>query len=209
MPEQYSREHAVSSVQELRALYGEPSQKSLSKELDHVSPLYQQFIEASPFMVIASVGPDGVDVSPRGDPAGFVRVVDAHTLMLPDRMGNNRADTLMNIVRDGRVSLLFLIPGIGETVRIIGSAQVVVDPHLLAQFVEQGKTPRSVVVIHVQLAYFQCQKAIARSSLWQAESHVPRDQVPSAGQMLQAVDSAFDGDNYDRTYARHMAQTIY
>ena len=213
MTERYRSEHIIQSTEQLRALYGEPSQKSLSKELDHVSPAYQRFIEAAPFAVLASIGPAGVDTSPRGDPAGFVRVVDAQTLMLPDRMGNNRADTLLNIVRDGRVSMLFLIPGIGETLRVIGAAEVVVDPQLLAQFVtsagQGSKTPRSVVVIHVQKVFFQCQKAIARSKLWQAESHVPRDQVPSAGQMLAAVDSEFDGDSYDKNYAQHMAQTIY
>ncbi|XOV83970.1 MAG: pyridoxamine 5'-phosphate oxidase family protein [bacterium] len=193
----------------LRALYGEPSARSLIKELDHVSPHYQQFIEASPFVVVGSVGPEGLDTSPRGDAPGFVKVADPQTLLLPDRRGNNRADTLMNIVRDPRVSLLFLIPGVGETLRVIGQARIVVDARLCQQFEVQGKLPRSVMVLAVDKVYFQCQKALTRSRLWQVESQVARATLPTTGQMIAALDESFDGESYDRNYAEYQQKTIY
>jgi len=205
----YTPDAVITDVARLRELYGEPSERSLVKELDHLSEHYRQFVEAAPFLGLASVGPEGVDVSPRGDAPGFVRVVDAHTLMLPDRRGNNRTDSLTNIVRDPRVSLLFLIPGVGETLRVIGRAQVVVEPALCASFAMQDKVPRSVLVIHIEHVYFQCQKALARSRLWQADSQVERSTFPTAGQILGALDKEFDGDDYDRDYAQHMQRTIY
>ena len=140
------------------------------KEIDHINPQYRAFIEAAPFFVLASVGPEGVDCSPRGDAPGFVRVTGERTLMIPDRRGNNRIDSLRNIVRDPRVSLLFLIPGVGETFRIIGRASISTDPALLEGFVFAGKTPRAVIVVDVERVYFQCSKAIIRSKLWEAET---------------------------------------
>ena len=205
----YTPDAVITDVARLRELYGEPSQRALVKELDHLSEHYRQLIEAAPFLVLASVGPEGVDVSPRGDAPGFVRVVDAQTLMLPDRRGNNRTDSLTNIVRDPGVSLLFLIPGVGETLRVIGRAQVVVEAALCASFAVQGKAPRSVLVIHIEHVYFQCQKALARSRLWQADSQVERSTLPTTGQILGALDEEFDGDDYDRDYAQHMQRTIY
>lgn len=205
----YDPGSVLSDVAQLRAVYGEPSARSLAKELDFVSPAYRRLIEAAPFMVIASVGPEGLDTSPRGDSPGFVRVVDPHTLMLPDRRGNNRADTLMNIVRDPRVSLLFMIPGVGETLRVIGQAKVVTDATLLSSFAVGDKLPRSVVVVDVERVYFQCQKALARSKLWEPESQVVRASLPTAGDMLEAVDGDFDGTEYDANYPVHMGKTIY
>ena len=206
---EYEPSSVISTAEELRALYGEASPRALIKELDHVSPHYQQFIEASPFAVIGSVGPEGLDTSPRGDPPGFVHVADSRTLLLPDRRGNNRADTLMNIVRDPRVSLLFLIPGIGETLRVIGKAKIVVDKQLCQQFEMQGKLPRSVMVLAVDKVYFQCQKALTRSKLWQAEAKVDRAALPTTGQMISALDESFDGESYDRSYAEYQKETIY
>lgn len=206
---EYEASKVISTPEALRALYGEASARALVKELDHISPHYQQFIEASPFVVIGSVGPEGLDTSPRGDPPGFVHVADNKTLLLPDRRGNNRADTLMNIVRDPRVSLLFLIPGVGETLRVIGKAEVVVDEQLCQQFEMQGKLPRSVMVLSVDKVYFQCQKALTRSQLWQAEAKVDRATLPTTGQMISALDESFDGESYDRNYSEYQKETIY
>ncbi len=157
------------------------------KEIDHINPQYRAFIEAAPFFVLASVGPEGVDCSPRGDAPGFVRVAGERTLMIPDRRGNNRIDSLRNIVRDPRVSLLFLIPGVGETFRIIGRASISTDPALLEGFVFAGKTPRAVIIVDVERVYFQCSKAIIRSKLWEAETKVDRASLPSNGTILAAI----------------------
>lgn len=202
----------IDTTEKLEAIYGEKNPKSLAKEADRLIPEYAAFIERSPFCMLATVGPEGLDVSPRGDPVGeFVRIADPKTLLLPDRRGNNRIDSLRNIVRDSRVSLIFMIPGIGETMRINGTADIVVDEALLQEMAMDGKLPRSVVRIHVQTVYFQCQKALARSRIWFQESHAERSEVPTAGQMLQAMiqDEPFDGAAYDRNYPDHMKNTIY
>jgi PPOX class probable FMN-dependent enzyme len=200
----------LASIAELETLYGAPSQRSLDKELEQLSLHYQAFIEKAPFLVLATVGPEGVDCSPRGDPAGFVRVVDSKTLMLPDRKGNNRLDSLRNIVRQRRVSLLFLIPGVGETLRVNGHADIVVNAELNASFDIQGKQPRSVIVVTIDRVYFQCQKALARSRLWDPQARIDRTELPSTGEMLQAVSKeAFDGEEYDAGYSEHMKRTIY
>jgi len=205
-----SKSHTIGSIDELEALYGAPVPRSLTKELDHLSDHYRAFVEAAPFVIVASVGPEGLDCTPRGDPAGFVRVHDDRTVMLPDRRGNNRLDTLHNIIRDPRISLLFLIPGVGETLRINGRAKIVTDPDLCASFEIQGKPPVSVLVISVDRVYFQCQKALARSNLWSINAQVPRGTLPTAGQMAEAMsDVPFDGAAYDRGYPEHMKKTIY
>jgi PPOX class probable FMN-dependent enzyme len=179
--------HRVSSVEELEAIYGVPLGQSLVKELDRISDHYRAFIEKAPFVTMATCGPEGLDCSPRGDPPGFVRVVDEKTLMLPDRRGNNRIDSLRNLVRDPRISLLFLIPGVNETIRINGRADIVVDPDLCESFAINGKLPRSVLVVTVDRIYFQCQKALVRSRLWDAEAQIPRSDLPSTGKMLEAL----------------------
>ncbi len=206
----FSLADRVADVAALEALYGAPSQRSLDKELDEVSPHYQAFIEKAPFVALATVGPEGMDCTPRGDPAGLVRVVNPKTLMLPDRKGNNRLDSLRNIVRQRRVALLFLIPGIGETMRVNGVADVVVNEALNRSFEMQGKWPRSVIVISVERVYFQCQKAIARSRLWDPAARVDRGELPSTGDMLQALSTIpFDGADYDANYPEHLKKTIY
>ncbi len=179
-------------------------------ESNRESDRAKAFIEKAPFLVLATVGPEGVDCSPRGDPAGFVRVVDSKTLMLPDRKGNNRLDSLRNIVRQRRVSLLFLIPGVGETLRVNGHADIVVNAELNASFEIQGKQPRSVIVVTIDRVYFQCQKALARSRLWDPQARIDRTELPSSGEMLQAVSKqVFDGAEYDAGYSEHMKRTIY
>ncbi|MEQ9143811.1 MAG: pyridoxamine 5'-phosphate oxidase family protein [Parvibaculaceae bacterium] len=206
----FDSEHHVNSVEELEALYGPPVPRSLTKELDHLSAHYRAFVEAAPFVVVATSGPEGLDCSPRGDPPGFVRVRDDRTVLMPDRRGNNRLDTLRNIVRDPRISLLFLIPGVGETLRINGRAAINIDPGLCATFEIEGKTPRSVLEITVERVYFQCQKALARSKLWSADAQVPRSSLPTAGDMLQEIsEEPFDGKAYDENYPEHMKKTIY
>ena len=202
----------IETIEELEAIYGFPKGGAVAKEIDYISDHYQAFIEASPFAIISTVADEGTDCSPRGDPKGqFVRVVDRKTVMMPDRNGNNRVDTLRNIVRDGRVSLLFLIPGIGETLRINGRAHLSIEPALLESFEMQGKLPRSVVVVNVERVYFQCQKALARSGLWDPASQVPRSALPSTGQMIKALinDETFNAKEYDEGYPAHMARTIY
>ena len=205
-----AKSHTISSIAELEALYGAANPRSLTKEIDYISDHYRAFIETSPFVVLASIGPEGLDCSPRGDPAGFVRVRDEKTLLLPDRRGNNRLDTLKNIVRDPRVSLLFLVPGVGETLRINGRAELSTDPELCASFEMQGKPPRSVLVITAERVYFQCQKALARSKLWSPDAQVPRGQLPSAGEILAALSKDdFDSTTYDQDYPAHMMKTMY
>lgn len=201
----------ITTIAELEALYSDPVQPAARlKVLDHVSDHYRAFIEASPFMLLASVGPSGVDCSPRGDPAGFVRVADAKTLIIPDRRGNNRLDSLRNIIEDPRVHLLFLIPGIGETLRVVGNAVISVDPELCSGFTMQGKAPRSVIVVTVAEVYIQCQKALARSKLWDPSTQIARSALPSAGQILDSITKgAFDGEAYDKAYPDRLRQTIY
>jgi uncharacterized protein len=201
----------ITSITELEALYTDPvSPAATIKVLDHVSDHYRTFIGASPFMLLATVGPSGVDCSPRGDPPGFVRVADPKTLMIPDRRGNNRLDSLRNIVMDPRVHLLFLIPGVGETMRVIGRAVISADPELCASFAMEGKAPRSVIIVTVEEVYPQCQKALARSKLWDPAIQIPRSALPSLGEMLAAITKGgFDGKAYDQAYPERLKQTIY
>jgi len=202
--------HSITSVEQLEALYGPPLGQSLIKEIDHISDHYRAFIEKAPFVVLASIGPEGLDCSPRGDPAGFVRVADNKTVMLPDRRGNNRLDTLKNIVRDPRISLLFLIPGVGETLRINGRAQISTEPELCQSFAMRGKPPRSVVVVTAERVYFQCQKALVRSKLWSQEFHVKRKELPSAGDILGGLAAdEFNAKEYDQAYPERLKKTIY
>jgi PPOX class probable FMN-dependent enzyme len=200
----------ITSVEELEAIYGQPSEPSLIKEVPFIIPEYRALIEASPFAVLGTVGPEGLDCSPRGDLAGMVRVQDHRTLLLPDRRGNNRTDSLKNIVRDRRVALLFLIPGLGTTLRVNGRAHLSIDPELLESFAVDGKAPRSVIVIEVQTVYFQCARAIVRSDLWNPEKHRDPASLPSPGQVLAAVsDHRLGGDDYDRTWCERAKQTLW
>ncbi len=202
----------IRSEAELEALYETPpKRRALIKEIDHISDHYRAFIEAAPFVVLATVGPEGLDCSPRGDPAGFVQVQDRNTVLLPDRRGNNRLDSLRNIVRDSRISLLFLIPGVGETLRINGHGRLGTDPALLARFEMKGRLPRSVLSVAVDRIYIQCPKALVRSRLWDPEARVPRHTLPTLGQIMQALDAPGEVEvaAWDRAYSAELEQTIY
>ncbi len=202
--------YVITDEAALDALYGLPSEPALRKEVDYIHPHYRALIDASPFVVVATSGPGGLDVSPRGDPAGFVVVEDARTLVLPDRRGNNRIDTLRNLVRDPRIALLFLIPGIGETLRVNGRASISVDPSLLERFPAQGKLPRSVIIVRAERVYFQCAKAILRSELWNPDRHIRRDALPSTGTILADITrGAIDGSAYDKVAPERLRQTMY
>jgi PPOX class probable FMN-dependent enzyme len=200
----------ITTVEELEALYGQPGEPSLIKAVDHITPEYRAMIAAAPFAVLATSGPEGLDCSPRGDLPGFVRVHDDKTLLMPDRRGNNRADSLRNIIRDPRVALLFLIPGVGITLRVNGRAHLTTDPALLASFEMDGKPPRSVVVITVDAVYFQCARAIVRSNLWNPESFVDPTTLPTAGQILAALsENRVGGEEYDRALPERTRQTLW
>jgi uncharacterized protein len=194
---------------ELDALYGQPAGPAVIKEIDHISEHYRRFIEVSPFVILATSGPEGLDCTPRGDPPGFVRVVDSRTVMLPDRRGNNRIDSLRNIVRDPRVAMLFLIPGIGRTLRINGRATISINPDLCASFTMEGKVPRSVIIVTAEHVYTQCPKALVRSRLWDASRHVDESGLPSSGTIMKSLQEGFDGETYDRDYPKRLKETIY
>jgi len=203
-------DHTVTTIAQLEALYGLPAGAAVWKEIDHISPEYGAFIEKAPFFALATSAPEGVDVSPRGDDPGFVRIADPKTLMIPDRRGNNRIDSLRNIVRDPRVSLLFLIPGIGETIRVIGKAAINTDPALAETFIFAGKTPKSVIVVTVESVYFQCSKAIIRSKLWDPSRIIDRSTLPSNGTVLAAITKGKEGGAaYDEAYPERLKATIY
>ena len=202
--------HRINSVAELEALYGLPSGAAVAKEIDHLNGPYRAFIEKAPFLALASAGADGLDCTPRGDPAGsFVRIVDDRTLLIPDRRGNNRIDTLRNIVEDPRVGLLFLIPGVGETLRVNGRAYITTDPALCATFEMQRQMPKSIIVVQIEKVYFQCTKALVRSKLWDPAAHVPRTALPSVGELVAATMKDADAAEYDRIYPERIKQTIY
>ncbi len=191
----------IDSIAQLEALYGHPVENATAKELDHLIPEYRAYIEASPFVALATVGPEGLDCSPRGDGAGFVRIQDDKTLLLPDRMGNNRADSLCNIIRDPRVALLFLVPGIGSTLRVNGRAGLTIEPDLLQSFAVDGRAPRSIMVVQIEAVYFQCARALVRSRLWDPNLFVDPSALPTAGQMLAAVsENRLGGEAYDRAW---------
>ena len=203
-------DHLIRDEETLNALYGEISPGAIAKEIDYIHPHYRAMIEASPFMVLATTGPGGLDTSPRGDPAGFVHVVDDRTLLIPDRRGNNRADSLRNIIHDPKVALLFLIPGVGETLRVNGSAVISTDPALLARFPFNGTLPRSVIVVTAERVYFQCPKALVRSELWNPDKHISRKALPSTGTILADITAGtVGGEEYDRAYPERLKQTLY
>ncbi len=200
----------IKSEAELEALYDAPVPTSILKEVDYITDDYRKLIDASPFAILATSGPEGLDCSPRGDPSGFIRVANPKTLMIPDRRGNNRIDSLRNIVRDPRVALLFLIPGIGTTMRVNGRAGLTADLELCASFAVDGKSPKCVIVITVERAYTQCQKAIVRSKLWDPTMHVAKSALPTVGEMMERLSKGdFDGKAYDAEYPERMKRTIY
>jgi PPOX class probable FMN-dependent enzyme len=200
----------ITTVEELEAIYGVTNDASTVKVADHITPLYRVFIEKAPFAALATIGPEGIDCSPRGDLPGFVRIHDEKTLMLPDRRGNNRVDSLRNIVRDPRVALMFLIPGSGNAIRVNGRAHLSVDPELLASFKVDGKAPRSVMVMAVEEIYFQCARAIVRSDLWNPDKRVDPKTLPTPGQILAEMsENKVGGEEYDRAWPERAAATMW
>ncbi len=200
----------IRTVAELQALYDSPVPTSITKEIDHLTDLHRAYIDASPFVIVATSGPGGLDCSPRGDPPGFVRVTDPHTLLMPDRRGNNRLDTLRNLVVDPRIGLLFLIPGIGVTLRVNGTAELSTDPALRESFAIDGKLPTTVIIVTTTAVYTQCPKALIRSSLWDASRHRDPADLPSVGDIMEAITAgAIDGKALDAAYPERLRQTIY
>ena len=206
----YSQHHAITSIAGLEALFAPPATASIAKEAAFIHPHYATMIAASPFAVLATNGPDGLDVSPRGDAPGFVVVEDDTTLLLPERRGNNRIDSLRNLVVDPRVALLFLIPGHGETLRVQGRASIVVAPALLERFAVNGSAPKCVLVIKVESVFFQCARAVLRSRLWDPAAAVRDTALPRPGAILAALsDNGIDGEKYDAELPGRLRTTLY
>lgn len=202
--------HRITDVETLESIYGAPAAASIRKEIDYIHPHYRAFIEAAPFAALATSGPGGLDVSPRGDRAGFVAVEDDKTLLVPDRRGNNRIDSLRNILSDERIALIFLIPGVGETLRVNGRATILTDPNLLGRFAVDGKLPRSVLAVHVESVFFQCSRAILRSRLWEGDRRMDRNALPSVGTILESLsNSEIDGSSYDMELPNRLKTTMY
>ncbi|WP_316238948.1 pyridoxamine 5'-phosphate oxidase family protein [Bradyrhizobium sp. SZCCHNR1015] len=200
----------VTTIEQLEAIYGETGLASTAKVADRVTPHYRIMIEQSPFVALATCGPEGLDCSPRGDLPGFIRIHDDKTLMMPDRRGNNRVDSLRNIVRDPRIALLFLIPGSGNTLRVNGHGQLSTAPDLLESFRMEGKLPRSVLIMTVEEIYFQCARAIVRADLWNPDRRVDPQQLPTPGQILAAMTANdIDGAAYDREWPERARKSMW
>ena len=199
----------IRSVEELSALYGETSEASVVKVTKTLTREYANMIEASPFAALATVGPEGLDCSPRGDDERVVRIADDRTVLMPDWRGNNRVDSLANIVRDPRVALMFLVPGSTTTMRINGTAVVSVDPALLQAFNVDGKHPRTVIIVTIGEVYFQCARALIRSQLWNPDRFVDTKNLPTPGDLLRAAKMDFDSVTYDREWPDRAAKTMW
>ena len=200
----------VTTISQLEALYRPVNPNSIAKETRSLTAEYRSWIERAPFSAIASSGPGGLDCSPRGDREGdLFHILDEKLIAIPDRRGNNRIDTLRNIVSDQRVALLSLIPGINETMRINGTAKITTDPELIGRFETQGKRPATVIVVKIEAVYFQCARALMRSNLWNADVQAQRGEVPTAGQMVKGAKKEFDADAYDAALSERQVKTLY
>ncbi len=199
---------AIADEAELRRIIGTPTAVVASKIADRLNDLTRQFVERSPFVCVATTLPGGgVDVSPRGDPAGFVRILDERTLLLPDRPGNRLADTLTNLLGDPSIGLLFLIPGVGDSFRVNGRGYITDDAELLSDSEVEGSVPKLGIVVSIEEAYTQCSKALIRSDLWNPEQHIDRSELPSSGEILRSLnDPSFDVERYDRERAERYAR---
>ncbi len=203
------KDGVITSVETLKAIYGEVGEASITKVTTVLTPEYRYMIEIAPFVALATVGPEGLDCSPRGDLGGVVRVKDDRTLLLPDWRGNNRVDSLINIVRDPRVALMFLIPGSTTTMRVNGKAVVSAQPSLLQSFEMDGKHPRTVAVVTIDEVYFQCARALIRSELWNSDRFVDQKTLPTPGQLMKAAKADFDATTYDREWPARAAKTMW
>jgi PPOX class probable FMN-dependent enzyme len=203
-------DHLVTTIEQLEAVYGEPYGPAVAKEIDYISAGYSKLIEAAPFVAIATGSSDGFDCSPKGDAPGFVRILDDKTLAIPDRPGNNRIDGYRNILRDPHVALLFLIPGIGETLRVNGRASISIEPNLMQSFAVNGKLPRSVLLVHIETIFFHCSKAIVRSKLWDEATKIDRKSLPSTGSIIAEVSQGrLGGEAYDRDAPERIKSMLY
>ena len=205
-----ANEHLVTTMEQLQALYGEKMPAAVVKEIDHINNGYRKLIEAAPFVAVATSGPEGLDCSPKGDAPGFVRILDDKTLAIPDRPGNNRIDGFRNIVRDPRIALLFLIPGVGETLRVNGRASISIDPDLMQSFAVNGKLPRCVLMVHIESIYFHCSKAMVRSKLWDEKAKVDRASLPSTGTIIAELSQGrLGGADYDKAAPERIKAQLY
>lgn len=201
---------AITTIAELEEIYGQPTKAATIKVLNQLSPSYKRFILASPFIAMASVGPKGLDCSPRGDQQNVVRIADEKTLLMPDWRGNNRIDTLRNIVSDPRIALMFLVPGSNTVLRINGRAIVTADKDICAQFEVDAKHPRTVIAIDIGEVYFQCARAVKRARLWDPTTHIDSKNLPTPGDMLtEASNGDFDGKSYDKNWSERAAKTMW
>lgn len=198
---------AITTVAELEALYDTVVPGAVTKVVNRLTPRYRQWIGAARFVILSTVGPEGTDASPRGDIDPVARVADDHTILLPDWRGNNRLDSLRNIVADGRTSLLFMVPGCNNVVRVNGKARITADRELTASFERDGKMPRSVIVLAVEEVYFQCAKALMRSRLWSGENLAAS--VPTAGEFIAEIQAGFDASGYDRGYGDYARERMW
>jgi uncharacterized protein len=198
----------ITNDADLRAIIGSPKELVVSKISDHLNELTRQFIERSPFVCVATKMPNGgIDVSPRGDPAGFVRIIGDRELFVPERPGNRIADTLTNLLADPSIGLLFLIPGVGDSFRVNGRGVITDDRELLVPSAVEGSVPKLGILVSIEEAYTQCSKALIRSDLWNPERHIDRSALPSSGEILRSLnDPAFDADEYDRARAERYAR---
>ena len=204
------RDHLITTMDQLESLYGEKLPTSIIKEIDHISEGYRKLIEAAPFIAVATSGPEGLDCSPKGDASGFVRILDDRTLAIPDRPGNNRIDGFRNIVRDPRIALLFLIPGIGETLRVNGHAAISIDSELMQSFAVGGRLPRCVLVVHIESIFFHCSKAVVRSKLWDEATKIDRTSLPSTGTIISELSQGkLGGETYDREAPERIKAQLY
>jgi hypothetical protein len=203
-------DYLIKTEEQLQLLYGDKNPNSIAKEIDHINASYRKLVEAAPFVAVATSGPEGLDCSPKGDARGFVRILDDKTIAIPDRPGNNRLDGFRNIVRDPRVALLFLIPGIGETLRANGHAEISIEPELMQSFAVNGKLPRCVLVVHIESIYFHCSKAIVRSKLWDEATKIDRSSLPSTGTIVAELSGGkLGGEAYDRAAPERIKAQLY
>lgn len=204
------QDHVITTEAALRELYGEPGERAVLKTLDHVDQHCRDFIALSPFLILASGASTGFDCSPKGDPPGFVEVADDKTLLIPDRRGNNRIDGLINLIEDPRVGLIFLVPGVNETLRINGRATISADPALTGRFTVRGNAPTTVMVVHVEEAFIHCAKALVRSELWNPDARVERSCLPSTGRILaDHTGGNVDPENYDAEMPERHQRELY
>jgi PPOX class probable FMN-dependent enzyme len=201
--------HVIDTLDALRARYGEPGERSLQKVARRLTPPYQKLLEVSPFFAIASSGPEGLDCSPRGDRGAAIAVLDDRTVAIPDWPGNNRLDSLQNLIRDPRCALLFLIPGVNETLRINGRAEISIDPGHLERFDVNGKKPATIILVRIDELYFQCAKALLRSRLWDPELHRNRANLPGADELVRSVTTVFDATSDNEGLSNREARNLY